>query len=52
MVDVELLEEAWGIIANAGSGDWKKESKDWQEAAATWRDKYHKRIKEAVDNGR
>jgi len=37
----DLLEYAWGIIANAGGGDWTKESKDWQEAAARWRDRYH-----------
>ena len=36
-----LLEIAWGIIANAGGGDWKRETKDWQRAAAKWRDDYH-----------
>jgi len=36
-----LLEMAWGIIANAGGGDWKKETCEWQEAAARWRDDYH-----------
>lgn len=35
-----LLEYAWGIIANAGEGNWEKESKTWQEAAAKWRDQY------------
>jgi len=35
-----LLELAWGVIANAGGGDWEKESKEWQEAAAKWRDQY------------
>lgn len=35
------LEMAWTIIANAGGGDWKKESSEWQEAAAKWRDRYH-----------
>jgi hypothetical protein len=32
------LEMAWGIIANAGGGDWSKETPEWQEAAAKWRD--------------
>lgn len=32
------LEIAWGIIANAGGGDWTKETPKWQEAAAKWRD--------------
>ncbi len=36
-----LLERAWGIIANAGGGDWGVESRDWLSAASTWRDDYH-----------
>ena len=35
-----LLDEAWGIIANAGEGDWAREGADWQNAAARWRDDY------------
>ena len=34
------LELAWGIIANAGGGDWQKESPEWQAAAAKWRERY------------
>ena len=37
----DLAEYAWGIIANAGSGDWTTQSGEWQEAAAKWRDQYH-----------
>ncbi len=37
----DLGEIAWGVIANAGGGDWKLERTDWQEAAARWRDDYH-----------
>ena len=37
----DLLDEAWGIIANAGGGDWTRETDDWQTAAARWRDAYH-----------
>lgn len=33
-----LLEWGWTIIANAGGGDWEKESGDWAKAAADWRD--------------
>lgn len=33
---VDLVEFAWGIIANAGYGDWTKESQDWQWAADKW----------------
>ncbi len=36
----DLLEFAWGIIANAGGGDWEKESKEWRDAAIRWRDAY------------
>ncbi len=35
---VDALEWAWTIIANAGGGDWTKESHYWQGAAAKWRD--------------
>lgn len=37
----ELLSVAWGIIANAGGGNWEKEVPDWQRAATRWRDDYH-----------
>lgn len=37
----DLLHYAWTIICNAGGGDWKKESKEWQEAAARFRTQYH-----------
>jgi hypothetical protein len=40
----ELLHSAWGVIANAGGGDWKQESLQWQEAAKRWRDRYHKHL--------
>jgi hypothetical protein len=32
------LDLAWGIIANAGAGNWSRESEDWRGAAARWRD--------------
>lgn len=34
-----LLEQAWGIIANAYHGDWTVAPVEWQRAAAGWRDK-------------
>ena len=37
-----LLELAWGLIANANEGDWDKATKEWKEAAERWRDEYHK----------
>ncbi len=36
----DLLEWAWGIIANAGGGNWELESPEWREAASRWRDAY------------
>lgn len=42
--ELELLEAAWGIIANAGGGDWTKESREWRIAAARWRSSYFRRL--------
>ncbi|MFA5943214.1 MAG: hypothetical protein WC876_01970 [Candidatus Thermoplasmatota archaeon] len=33
------LEAAWGLIANAGYGDWRKEGMEWSAAAERWRDR-------------
>ena len=38
---IDLLQIAWGIIANASGGDWDKETLEWKAAAERWRDKYH-----------
>ena len=43
----DLLQAAWGIIANAGGGNRDNETPEWQEAAAQWRDAYHDTLKEA-----
>ncbi len=32
------MEMAWGVIANAGRGDWTLEHIEWREAAERWRD--------------
>lgn len=32
----DLIELAWGVIANSGYGDWTRESEDWQYAADKW----------------
>jgi hypothetical protein len=40
----DMLEVAWGIIANAGGGNWKLETPEWQEAAVRWRDEYHRTL--------
>lgn len=36
----DAVETAWGIIANASGGDWKRESDEWQQAADRFRDEY------------
>jgi hypothetical protein len=38
----DLIEFAWGVIANASGGNWEKESAEWRGAAARWRDQYHR----------
>jgi hypothetical protein len=37
----DLIEYAWGIIANVSGSDWTQQSEVWQGAAAKWRDQYH-----------
>jgi len=55
---LELCDRAWGIIANAGGGDWSKETADWTAAACRWRDQYHAILvkeelnKQSLENGR
>lgn len=38
---LELLEAAWGVIANVGGGNWLGQSEEWQNAAGRWRYSYH-----------
>ncbi len=42
MIDKEqnLIELAWGIIANVSGGDWDKQTKEWKAAAIRWRDRW------------
>jgi hypothetical protein len=41
VTEAELIMAAWGIIANAGGGDWTTESHEWQRAAENWRSQFH-----------
>lgn len=45
----DLLESAWGIIANAGGGDWDTQTPEWKAAAIRWRDRYHLTIPNLSD---
>lgn len=40
---LDLLESAWGVIANAGlhKGSWDHEHPEWVQAAEGWRDRWH-----------
>ena len=41
MPEGELIELAWGVIANAYDGDWTKASEKWRGAAERWRERWH-----------
>lgn len=32
---------AWVLLANVSGGDWTKQTPEWQEAVARWRDEFH-----------
>jgi len=46
----DLLETAWGIIANAG-WDGHDKTPGWQEAAVRWRDDYHRWLAQRASPG-
>ena len=40
----DAAEMLWVVLASVSGGDWSKQSKEWQEAAARWRDNYLKTV--------
>lgn len=38
------LDLAWGLVANAGGGNWDRESPEWKAAAEKWRDDFWPQI--------
>jgi hypothetical protein len=44
----DAAEMLWTVVANVSEGDWTKQNKEWQKAAARWRDNYFKVL---VDTG-
>jgi hypothetical protein len=42
-------EMLWVVLANVSGGDWKKQNKEWQEAAAKWRDNYFQQLSNQGD---
>lgn len=47
----DLLEAAFGVIANSYGGNWGQADTAWQDAAARWRDDWHRLIKEHCTRG-
>lgn len=43
----DAAEMLWIVLANVSVGDWSKQSPEWQEAAARWRDNYFKTLSKA-----
>lgn len=41
----DAAEMLWVVLANVSEGDWTKQSVDWREAAAQWRDNYFEAVK-------
>lgn len=48
---VDLAYRAWIVIANASEGNWDRETEEWQDAAARWRDDFHALLQEILPNG-
>lgn len=49
---MDIIEAAWGVIANAGTspGAWESMPKEWQEVAVRWRDEmWHPILREYTD---
>jgi len=38
----DAAEMLWVVLANVSEGNWDKQDKPWQKAAAKWRDNYFK----------
>jgi hypothetical protein len=41
----DAAEMLWVVLANVSGGDWNRQSPEWQEAAARWRDNYFAALK-------
>ncbi len=43
----DAAEMLWVVLANVSGGDWTKQTQEWQDAAARWRDYYFAALKDA-----
>lgn len=41
----DAAEMLWIVLANVSGGDWTKQSVEWQDTAARWRDNYFAALK-------
>lgn len=46
---MDLLGDAWAVIANAGQGNWSNELGTWRKAAERFRDRCHEALKKFPD---
>ena len=44
---LDLLDSAWGVIANAYGGEWDTAHPNWVKAAYLWRDSYTRILKKS-----
>ncbi len=47
----DLVDDAWGLLANVSGGRWEEQAPEWQEAMKRWRDEYHKTFPATHDTG-
>jgi hypothetical protein len=48
----DAAEMLWVVLANVSGGDWTKQTQEWQEAAARWRDNYFAAVANAAADTR
>ena len=41
---IDAAEMLWVVLANVNGSDWRKQDKEWQRAAAKWRDNYFEKL--------
>lgn len=49
-MDDDLLEQAWGVIANAYGGNWGQADPEWHLAASRWRENWNARLRHQAQN--
>ena len=52
MTKLELLHNAWSLIANVSDGSWDKQSAEWKAAAADFREAYTLILRARVNKDR